>query len=59
MIEAGGNQAMFLDPNGVTLMKGIGESVTDQRVSAEIVEILADHVVLRHDDRLFTLQLNQ
>lgn len=55
MIEPGLRQAMFSDPRGNILIRKVGQQVSDQSTSAELVEISDNKVVLRHGDQLVTM----
>jgi len=51
------NRAMFRDSQGSLMYKTKGESVADERSTAEVVEINKDHVVLKHNEDLIRVTL--
>lgn len=52
------NRAMFRDARGSLMYKTKGETVSDERSTAEVVEINKDHVVLKHNEELIRVTLN-
>jgi len=48
-------RATFIDPEGVYLNRSVGETVSDQRVTAVVSSITKDYVMLEHNDELVKL----
>jgi len=59
MPEPNGGRAMFSDTSGKIFLRGVGDEIKGANSSAEVTEITAEHVVLRHEGQDITLKLSK